>query len=303
MTPTRGELLLWLLAIFIWRIATYVLQRHRISRSMEHDYQTILSDTQQLLIKQRQFHAFLAHELRNPMTSLALQNDQLTKLPLNARARVHVRHLSRGIQRISELLEQLLCLARSQNKSDEGHDSGYETCVEESLRLSIEQLLPQLENRLPCLNFEQYGPAKVNIPAFDLQTILRNLLENAIRHTPSNSKIEITISRLSQFVLIQIADNGHGIPNDLLEKVLNPFYRLNTQTQGSGLGLAIVNTLVVQAGGQIDLCNRTQGGLMVSIQLPKARNEGILCSKKTVFHAYENLVEGCNGSTKHHAET
>src|SRR5262249_41303902 len=91
-----------------------------------------------------------------------------------------------------------------------------------------------------------------------------NIVENAIRHTPQGSTIEIELKRHGQDVIATFADNGPGIPPDEREKVFRRFYRLESSrtTPGSGLGLALVAAIVELHGARISLKDRDPGLLL-----------------------------------------
>jgi two-component system osmolarity sensor histidine kinase EnvZ len=113
----------------------------------------------------------------------------------------------------------------------------------------------------------------------DLRRVVNNLIENARRYgkTEGRDLVEIEIScRLeADQVLIEIADNGPGVPEPDIERLLRPFTRLDvarSQANGAGLGLAIVDRVVKRHGGRLRLYNRQSGGLAVQIAFPAGRN-------------------------------
>lgn len=99
---------------------------------------------------------------------------------------------------------------------------------------------------------------------------MTNLLDNALKFGDS---AVIEIDEDERQVAIRIMDNGHGIPEAELEAVLQPFYRVETsrnrETGGTGLGLAIAAQLTAQLDGKLQLANRAEGGLAVSVTLPR----------------------------------
>jgi signal transduction histidine kinase len=101
-----------------------------------------------------------------------------------------------------------------------------------------------------------------------LGQMMSNLLENAMRHTPEGSEITLTLSRTQGRPVIEVADNGPGIPEDARDKVLRRLYRLDASrhTSGNGLGLSLVEGVVKLHGGQIALLDNAPG-LLVRIIL------------------------------------
>jgi protein-histidine pros-kinase len=103
-----------------------------------------------------------------------------------------------------------------------------------------------------------------------MRRCLNNLIENALRY---GGKTAITIEESDNEVVIRIADSGPGIPEDQLEAVFAPFYRLDTSrnrnTGGVGLGLSIARDMARKQGGSITLKNAGAGGLIAILVLPK----------------------------------
>lgn len=102
-----------------------------------------------------------------------------------------------------------------------------------------------------------------------LKRAIRNLLDNAVKYGKSGT---VAMRRTSHTVEIVIDDEGPGIPQDELTRVLGPFYRLDEsrsrETGGVGLGLAIAQSIVESHGGSLPLSNRPEGGLRVRLSLP-----------------------------------
>lgn len=119
----------------------------------------------------------------------------------------------------------------------------------------------------------QTGMPCVQADDLSLYTLLRNLVDNAIRYTPEGGQIDLWTEARAGRVLIGVEDNGPGIPADERSRVLDPFYRvLGTGQQGSGLGLSIVRTLIQNLGGELQLhdARHFPQGLCVEVTLPAA---------------------------------
>ena len=105
-----------------------------------------------------------------------------------------------------------------------------------------------------------------------LTRALENLLVNAIKYSPENSEILISTQQEDEELLIELSDQGPGIPEAELKDILKPFYRAdksrNRGTGGFGLGLAITHRIIQQHEGSMSLTNREPRGLRVSIRLP-----------------------------------
>ncbi len=109
----------------------------------------------------------------------------------------------------------------------------------------------------------------VKIDATLVEQIFQNILHNAFQYTPGNSTIKIKAGYENKTILVKIADNGKGFPQDKIEKVFDKFYRLpNTATGGTGLGLSIAQGFARAQNGQIVLKNRKEGGAEFTICIP-----------------------------------
>lgn len=269
--PSRVELLLWILVALLWRGASGRWQAHRLWQRMQGELREL---QQEALPAPGRFHALLAHELRGPVAALSQQVEHLEALPLATREQLRVRRLQQGLSRVSRLLEQLLSLSRAQLKPEASARGGEHCSVQSVLRQVLEDLMPQLQQRQHHLALLSESDATVQVPAFDLHTLLRNLLENAIRYSPCGGHIEVSLVRRNHLVQIQVADSGPGIPQGDLERVFDPFYRLDHKATGTGLGLSIVQTMVRRAEGSVQLANRSGGGLVVTLTLPAQRPAG-----------------------------
>jgi len=111
--------------------------------------------------------------------------------------------------------------------------------------------------------------ATVNGDADVLRTLIANLVENAIRYTPSPGRVDIAVTADRGRPLLTVADSGPGIPEDERRRVFDRFYRrAEADETGSGLGLAIVRAIADRHGAEIELGASPLGGLLVSVRFP-----------------------------------
>jgi len=106
----------------------------------------------------------------------------------------------------------------------------------------------------------------------EVMAIVRNLMDNAVRYTAPGGRIDLRAHDAAHEVVLEIEDNGTGVPAPERDRILDPFYRvLGTEQQGSGLGLSIVKTVVERLGGRIELRDSQKfgRGLLVGVALPK----------------------------------
>ena len=117
------------------------------------------------------------------------------------------------------------------------------------------------------------GPCPVIGCAALLRSACDNVIRNALRHAPEDSELEVTLATdLPEEVTITVADLGPGVPEPLLQKIFEPFYRAIAEGDGgpgTGLGLAITREAIARHGGRVFAANRPSGGLVVTMVIPR----------------------------------
>ena len=200
---------------------------------------------------QRRFIGDAAHELRSPMTALSLQAERLSSSDMSSDARTRLETLQTGVQRTRTLLDQLLAMARAQEIIDSNFAP---ISLWQILRTIIEDMMPLAENKRIDLGVTEKSDALVAAREIDLKMLIKNLLENAIRFTPNEGMINLSVYTIHNAVVLQVDDTGPGIPQHERERVFDPFYRiLGSDTDGSGLGLSIVKKIAARIGATITL--------------------------------------------------
>ncbi|WP_062063629.1 ATP-binding protein [Cellvibrio sp. OA-2007] len=229
----------------------------------------LLTRVRDSIAQQRQFVRDAAHELRSPLTAISLQAERLVELS-SGQENIHHRliNLHRATERTRILIEQLLTMARAQDK----HISVYS-------QLSVKALLRELlEDLLPLAAVKKIDVAvigndvQVYSQTIDLQILLKNLIENAIHYTPPQGNIEIVLSENNHCAEVLVRDSGPGIAIAEQIRVFDPFYRvLGNDQPGSGLGLSIVRTIANRLNLKVSLYNNDaaeQTGLCVQVTFP-----------------------------------
>ncbi|WP_077425511.1 sensor histidine kinase [Rodentibacter myodis] len=232
----------------------------------------LLARTNHFIQQQKRFIADASHELRSPMTALSLQVEQLANQDLSNEAKGQLHQIQQSIQRSRHLLEQLLSLARLQNNSLENYTTFN---IQTVFRRVIEDLLPLALNKNQDLGVINEQAVYFHGLETDFYLLVKTLVDNAIRYTPQGSQIDLNVQQKANTLIIQVEDNGNGIPQEERQRVLDPFYRiLGTKQQGSGLGLAIAAEIVKNYGGTLSLHDSLhfEQGLLVKIELPAKKH-------------------------------
>jgi signal transduction histidine kinase len=217
---------------------------------------------------QRAFISDAAHELRSPLTALRLQLQLLDRAPDEA-ARVEARsRLADAIERSIHLVEQLLALARSEPQEAlpalEAVDLS--AAAADAVRDTHDLAL----SRHIDLSLEAAPGLQVSGDREALRTLARNLVDNAVRYTPRNGAVQVRTLATSDETVLEVIDNGPGIPPEDRERVFDRFYRrAGSQESGTGLGLAIVKAIADRSGARVALSGAPGGGLKAAVSFPK----------------------------------
>ncbi len=211
----------------------------------------LLGRVSQSMETQRRFVADAAHELRSPLTALSLQAERLAGTEMSENARARLATLRQGIERGRGLLEQLLSLARAQSSVPAPTAP---VSVQRVYRHVLEDLMPLAEARRIDIGVEGESDALVFASEVDLVTIVKNLVDNAIRYTPEGGRVDLSVQTRRDEAILQVKDSGSGIAPEERGRVFDPFYRvLGNDAIGSGLGLSIVRTIADRIGAQVGI--------------------------------------------------
>lgn len=221
-----------------------------------------------LLESERQFAANAAHELRTPLAALRTQAQVALRAPEGAVRQKALLNVLEGTERMGRLVEQLLALARVDPAT--GH---LLTRVDPVplVREVCALLSPAALDRQVSLELE-VGPGEISLLANPdlLRIVLRNLVDNAVRYSHSGGHVWVEVRREAGQVLLSVADDGPGIPEQAREQALGRFTRLEPErAEGSGLGLSIVARVAELHGAAVSLGVGPAGvGLRVLLLFP-----------------------------------
>lgn len=209
-----------------------------------------------------------AHELRTPLAALHLQLGALERAGTDGERAEAMSKLSEGVQRSIRLVGQMLSLARQEPRAEPAH---IRIALDELARDVVAELVPLADARGIDLGISEALPAFVQGDREALATLIRNLVDNAARYTPSGGRVDVSVERSAATpsqVLLKVTDNGPGIAPEERARVFDRFYRRpGTAAPGSGLGLAIVKAIADAHGARIELGGGEGGrGLSVTVQ-------------------------------------
>jgi signal transduction histidine kinase len=218
----------------------------------------------------RQMTADVAHELRTPLTVVLGHTEALSEgeLPPDPET---FEIIYDETKRLNRLVEDLRTLSLSD--ADELHLNHHKTSPRDLLERAAAARKPEAKVKEIALPIE--SPAELPDVLVDpdrMTQVLVNLLDNALRYTPSGGNIKLSANRIQGSIEIKVKDSGPGIPPEDLEHLFERFYRGDKSRQreegGSGLGLAIAKSLVESQGGQIQVESQPGEGAAFIIELP-----------------------------------
>ena len=213
---------------------------------------------------QRHFVLDAAHELRTPLAALQLQIDNLSQSLSAEDMNARIAELRFGMQRASHIVAQLLKMARYEGESESIRSR---LDLGELVKHCISALIPVAEKSGIDLGMVRDDKASILANADDLRVLFGNLLDNAVRYTQEGGKVDVAVEVSGNRVAVSIVDNGCGIPEELLPRVFDRFFRAgNHKAEGSGIGLAIVNAIARRENAEVRLASRQDAkGLVATV--------------------------------------
>ncbi|WP_427913844.1 ATP-binding protein [Ramlibacter sp. MMS24-I3-19] len=230
----------------------------------------------------RRFVQDAAHELRTPITAVALQLENVRReLPPGA-CHQSFAQLEAGVSRAQRLVDQLLKLSRQDGLAPE---PVVPVDLQAQVHQSVDGLIALADQRGIDLGVE-IDASLASVPtlrcaAADVRSVLDNLIENALRYTPEGGVVDVRLAGTAAGPVIEVVDTGPGIPQDQLARVFDRFFRVpGTSARGSGLGLSIARSAAQRCGLEVVLRNRSdRSGLIARLQpaaqAPAGRSDAV----------------------------
>jgi signal transduction histidine kinase len=219
-------------------------------------FNTLQSRIAAFLKERMQLLAAISHDLQTPITRMKLRVEQMNGSQEKDK-------LWSDLSEMQHLVREGVAYARSM-------DSAAETECRIDLDAFLDSLVCDYQDSGQAVSLNGSTAAVINTRPHALRRILTNLTDNALKFGGS---AELTVQNTGSGIQLQVLDHGPGIPEAELEHVLQPFYRVessrNRETGGTGLGLAIAQQLSQALGGKLTLNNRIEGGLCVTVELPR----------------------------------
>ena len=203
--------------------------------------------------REKRFTADAAHELKTPLAALSMQTQVALRSVKNDETKEALLKVLSGAQRSAHLVQQLLTLSRME--PEEELTDTTKIILAKQVADIISMLVPAaLEKNieLELLSPDSQATIQGNVTAIDI--LIRNLVDNAIRYSPNNTRVLIAIKTAGKQVILSVIDNGPGVPKELRKRIFERFFRvIGNNTVGSGLGLSIVQQIARLHHADIEL--------------------------------------------------
>lgn len=235
----------------------------------------LLARLQGALARERAFVADAGHELRTPLAVLRTELE-LAERPARSRDELidAIRNAALETDRLARLAEELLFLARAEDRPTSGFD--VEPIVP-LLRQSVQAFTRRAEERAVSVRIVADPGLAAPLDAISVRRAVDNLIDNALRYAPGGSEIVIEAREDGGSLIVEVRDTGAGFPDGFLPHAFERFRRADSARArvdgGSGLGLAIVSAVARRHGGTAQARNRETGGAAVTLRLPTIRPE------------------------------
>lgn len=242
--------------------------RHEIAQ-LSATINDLISAMQRTLDQKRQFLAFTSHELRSPLTVILGNLDLLRRdLDLEQRA-LSIAEATEEARRMRRLVNDLLLLAEQDSTRVVARTPmRLDSLIEDTVAIIARQAATHR------VQVEVKTPLVVEGDPERLMQVVRNLVENALMHTPAGTLVEVCLDQIDAYARITVADHGPGIPAEHIPHLWDRFYRVDkarSRAKGStGLGLPIVKYIAEAHDGRVTVSSTTGHGTIFTVLLPLA---------------------------------
>ncbi|HEY1031037.1 MAG TPA: HAMP domain-containing sensor histidine kinase [Flavipsychrobacter sp.] len=221
--------------------------------------------------QQNNFMLSVTHELKSPIAAMKLNLQTLERHQLDLDKRnMLIERCVKEANRLNDLCNNMLLASQIEGKQY--------VPAKEALNLAeiVEESIHEYEGRYPNrFEMEEMVDTEIVGDKLMLQMALSNLVENALKYTPTTKPVRITVKKKNNCAILQVADEGEGIPDSEKSKIFNKFYRIGNEetrrTKGTGLGLYLTSKIARQHKGKITVKDNDPVGSLFEITIPLAK--------------------------------
>ena len=241
-------------------------------RELAENYNTMAAQLESLDKSRNQFVSNASHELKTPLATMKILLESMIYQPdMPEEVRVDfMKDMNHEIDRLTGIVTDLLVLSRLDNKEDMKRDS---VDISELTLETIRMLTPAAEQNHQVISEDVEGGLYLYGDKSKLNQIIYNLMDNAIKYTPEEGIISVSLREEDGDIVWRVKDNGVGIPEEDQEHIFERFYRVDKargrDTGGTGLGLSIVKQMVKMHGGTITVHSEPGKGSEFVVTFPQ----------------------------------
>lgn len=253
------------------RVSPKIPPRNDELTDLAHEFDRMAAEIENLRNEQHRLLADISHELRSPLTRLAISTELASRGDQEALERMR-----KDITALDSLIEQILTLTRLEIQQQTRSQSS--VALKKLLAGLVDDADFEARELGKSVTLEVKSACPVRGEAGLLRSCVENVVRNAIRYTPQGTAVHVVLEKREDkpLAVVTVRDSGRGVPEEMLGHIFEPFYRVSIEGEespsdgGSGLGLSISERIVRLYGGSIRAFNATEGGLVVRIELPLA---------------------------------
>jgi len=241
----------------------------RLSVSLNH----MISRLEDAIRGSKQFVADASHELRTPLTVMRGELEAMAQdAQLGAETREALGSVLEEVDRLADIVEGLFALSRLD--AGEAHAEWVRFDLAELAATTADQMSLLAEDKQVSVACDSPAGVTVQGDRARLKQVVVNLLDNAIKYTPRGGRVSLTVRREGGYAVLDVTDNGVGIPADALGQVFKRFYRVDGSRSreggGAGLGLSIVKSICLAHGAEVEVRSAPGAGSTFRIRQPLA---------------------------------
>jgi two-component system phosphate regulon sensor histidine kinase PhoR len=231
------------------------------------------TDIARVLRASKEFLTNVSHELRTPLSSIKLMLETVVESPDDEAADLFLPQVLAQVDRLASLVQQLLEQARAE--SGQLHLNLRQIDLEEVAHPIVASFEPQAANKGVQVELRTMRPVSVEADPDRLSQVFVNLIDNAIRHTPSGGSVTVELDANGNDAIMRVRDTGVGIPYRDIPHIFERFYVVDRsrtrESGGAGLGLAIVKGIIDAHGGTVATESMLGSGTLFTVRLPIMR--------------------------------
>jgi two-component system, OmpR family, sensor kinase len=217
--------------------------------------------------RQRRFVSDAAHELRTPLAALQIQVDNLKTHASHTQLEA-IDELNGGMRRAGALVEQLLRMAHLDDAASSRIRADMD--LKDLVAAAVADHVVVAMKKDVDLGLSEDETFDLRLSDPEIGVLFANLVDNAIRYTPSGGTIDVVLKREGADALVEVVDSGCGIPDAALPRIFDRFFRAApTDIEGTGLGLAIAKAIADRNGFRLTIMNRLDAqGVVAQVHIP-----------------------------------